>query len=146
MGHDSYRLLMADVYELAGLSRRVSGRDAAAHGATAAQWHVMSVLDGGPATVPQIAVRLGMTRQGVQRVVNELTSAGAARRHGGDRERRSPRIELTASGRPLLAALWDESAPRRESVLADAGVHADELDAARATIRRLIEALRALDS
>ncbi len=143
---DRYRLLMADVYELAGLSRRISGRDAARIGATGPQWQVLSVLDGGPATVPKLAQRLGMTRQGVQRVVNELMASGAARRHVDDGHLRSPRIELTSNGSRVLAALWEATAPHRERVLAQADIGADELDSARTTIRLVICALRTADA
>lgn len=140
---DEYRLLMADVYELAGLSRRISGRDAAALGATGPQWHVLSVLDGQPTAVPQIAVRLGFTRQGVQRVVNELAAGGAVRRLAQDRHARSPRIEITRRGAALLDALWETTLPQRERVLAAASLSGDELDSARRVVRQLIVALRA---
>src|ERR1700755_3083959 len=52
---DQYRLLMADVYELAGLSRRTSEAIARDLGQTAARWHVLSVLSAGPCTVPAAA-------------------------------------------------------------------------------------------
>jgi DNA-binding MarR family transcriptional regulator len=139
---ERYRLLMADVYELAGLSRRISGREAAAHGATSAQWQILSVTDEAPATVPQIARRLGLTRQAVQRVVNELLEAGHVRRLPEDRALRSPRIEPTPSGRQSLAELWQATLPRRRQALVDAGIDGDDLDAARVTVGRLIEALR----
>ena len=142
---ESYRRLMADVYELAGLSRRLSGRDAAEHRSTSAQWQVLSVIEGEPATVPEIARRLGLTRQGVQRVVNELLGAGHVRRHAADRRSKSPRIEPTRTGRTLLARLWRSNLPRREQALEAAAIDRDELDAAHVTVRRLIEALRAAD-
>ena len=77
--HVAYRRLIAQVYEVAGLSRRSSDRDAAAEHTTTAQWHVLSVLSGGPATVPQVARRLGQARQSVQRVADELVAHGDVR-------------------------------------------------------------------
>jgi len=72
---EQYRLLMADVYELAGLSRRTSEAIARELGQTVARWHVLSVLSAGPCTVPATARRLGLTRQGVQRVADDLLAA-----------------------------------------------------------------------
>ena len=72
---EQYRLLMADVYELAGLSRRTSAAIAKELGQTVARWHVLSVVSAGPSTVPAIARRLGLTRQGVQRVADDLLAA-----------------------------------------------------------------------
>src|SRR5215211_4299690 len=59
---EAYRLLIADVYELAGTSRRTSDRMAAEHGQTAARWHVLSVIADEPHGVPAIAHRLGHAR------------------------------------------------------------------------------------
>lgn len=55
-----YRLLMADVYELAGRSRATT-QDIAGEvvGQTAARWHVMSVITDQDRTVPAVARRLG---------------------------------------------------------------------------------------
>jgi hypothetical protein len=41
---EAYRLFIADVYELAGQSRRTSESLARELGQTAARWHVLSVL------------------------------------------------------------------------------------------------------
>lgn len=54
-------------------ARRWPGRQ---QGQTAARWHVLSVLSGGPRTVASTARRLGLVRQSVQRVVDDLTGAG----------------------------------------------------------------------
>ncbi|HZG90703.1 MAG TPA: helix-turn-helix domain-containing protein, partial [Pseudonocardia sp.] len=101
-----YRLLMAEVYELAGSSRRISERDAAAHGTTVARWHVLSAVSEEPATVPEIARRLGQVRQGVQRVVDDLVAEGQLVAGENPRRRRSPRFSPTPSGREVLERLW----------------------------------------
>ncbi len=54
-----YRLLIADVYELAGQSRRTSESLARGLGQTAARWHVLSVLSDEPRSVATAARRLG---------------------------------------------------------------------------------------
>src|SRR5215470_14028883 len=95
---EAYRLLIADVYELAGLSRRLSDAEAAGCGATAAQWHVLSAVSEEPATVPAIAARLGLARQGVQRVVDDLLAEGRAASAANPAHRRSRLIGLTDAG------------------------------------------------
>ena len=72
----AYRLLIADVYELEGTSRRTSESIAAMAGQTTARWHVLSVLSTAPATVATVARRLGLARQSVQRVADGLLADG----------------------------------------------------------------------
>jgi DNA-binding MarR family transcriptional regulator len=140
---EAYRLLIADVYELAGLSRRISDAEAAGCGATAAQWHVLSVVSEEPVTVPAVAARLGLARQGVQRVVDDLLAAGRVASTPNPAHKRSPLVGLTDAGRQVLADLWATSTPRREASLERSGLDAEDLGAARATIRELTAALRA---
>ena len=64
---EQYRLLIADVYELAGASRRTSEAVARDHGQTVARWHVMSVLDGAELSAAQIARARSQVNPGYQR-------------------------------------------------------------------------------
>jgi DNA-binding MarR family transcriptional regulator len=136
-----YRLLIADVYELAGLSRRISEREAAACDTTVARWHVLSAVSDAPASVPAIARRLGQVRQGVQRVVDELVDAGQLARHPNPRHRRSPLVGITEEGSRVLDRLWAASEPTRNEQLAASRLTPAELMQARATLRKVIDAL-----
>jgi DNA-binding MarR family transcriptional regulator len=138
---DDYRLLIADVYELAGLSRRISERDAAAQHTTVARWHVLSAVSEEPLTVPAIGRRLGLVRQAVQRVVDDLVEAGRLRAEPNPAHRRSPLFACTPEGARVLDRLWAASEPRRRETLAAAGVTASELRQAREVLRRVIDAL-----
>lgn len=62
---DEMALLVADVFELAGLLRRSGKAVAAKEGQTQARWQLLSVVSDQALTVPQAARRLGVTRQGV---------------------------------------------------------------------------------
>jgi DNA-binding MarR family transcriptional regulator len=141
-----YRLLMADVYELAGRSRRISERDAAALGTTVARWHVLSVVSQEALSVPEIARRLGQVRQGVQRVVDELVADGQLDSMANARRARSPRFRATATGLRILERLWADSEPRRADLLDRSGLDAAELRRARETVRRLLTALDQADT
>ncbi|GAA1573825.1 hypothetical protein GCM10009789_29150 [Kribbella sancticallisti] len=138
---ESYRLLVADVYELAGLSRRSSEQTAAEHGQTVARWHLMSVLSDQPYTVPAIARRLGLVRQSVQRVADELVAEGEVERSENPDHQRSPLYSLTESGRETLRKIVVDSDADRTQRLNRAGVTVAELDAARDTIRKLLAVL-----
>lgn len=143
--NQAYRLLIADVYELAGLSRRISDRDAAAVGSTAARWHLLSALSEKPATVAEVARRLGQTRQSVQRVADDLTSSGDLARQQNPAHARSDLYTLTKQGAKLLKRLWAVSTPSRERVLNDAGLTTKKLVAASTHIRALRDAVRQLE-
>ncbi|HEX6514036.1 MAG TPA: MarR family transcriptional regulator [Nocardioidaceae bacterium] len=140
----AYRLLMADVYELAGLSRRISEREAAAQGATVARWHVLSVASEHPVQVPEIARRLGQVRQGVQRVVDELVEDGYLTRRPNPAHARSPLFAISPHGRVLLERLCANSERTRGDALERAGLDTASLMDAREKIRALIESLRDL--
>jgi DNA-binding MarR family transcriptional regulator len=141
----AYRLLIADIYETAGLSRRVSERDAAGLGTTVARWHVLSVLSEEPATLPYVADRLGQARQSVQRVANDLVDDGSLRRLPNPAHARSPLYEITASGTRLLERLWRASDRSRAEMLSAAGLTRDDLADARERLAPLRDALRKAD-
>lgn len=142
-GVEAYRLLIAEVYELAGVSRRTSEDLARSVGQTAARWHVLSVVSDGPRTVPSAARRLGLAPQSVQRVVADLVTSGQLEAVDNPDHVRSPLMRLTSAGRATVDELFARSDEDRAGVLASAGVTVDELVAARAVLRRLVGALRA---
>jgi DNA-binding MarR family transcriptional regulator len=139
---EAYRLLIADVYELAGLSRQISEELARSVGQTAARWHVLSVVSDGPRTVPSAARRLGLAPQSVQRVVGDLVTAGLLEAVDNPDHVRSPLMRLTDAGQTVVDELFTRSTDGRADALSRAGVTVDELTGARDVLRRLVEALR----
>lgn len=138
---EDYRLLIAEVYELAGVSRRTSEQIARCQGLTAARWHVMSTISEKAMSVSSIARRLGLARQSVQRVVNVLSASGHVTLRADPADRRAPQVALTPTGRACLQQLFNASEADRHAVLARAGLPADALAQARATLRALLDAL-----
>ncbi len=138
-----YRLLMADVYELAGASRDTSEQIAGELGQTAARWHVMSGVSQDALSVPAIARRLGLTRQSVQRVVNELVDAGLVTLEENPDHQRSPLVRLTSAGHDVLEELFRRSDATRAALLDRSGLSATELDQARQVVRSLLAAFDA---
>lgn len=139
---EAYRLLIADVYELAGQSRRTSESLARGVGQTAARWHVLSVFSDQPRTVATAARRLGLARQSVQRVVDDLVEDGQLELHSNPDHARAPLVALTTTGRTTLAALIRHSDDDRTALLEHAHVTAADLHTARAVLTRLLSALR----
>jgi DNA-binding MarR family transcriptional regulator len=99
---DQLALLVADIYETAGLLRRAGEFIAAQESQTQARWQLLSAVSEQALTVPQAARRLGITRQGVQRVANELIAEGLAEFAGNPDHRNSPLLSLTTTGRQTM--------------------------------------------
>lgn len=80
---------------------------AASEGLTSARWQVLGAiaLAGQPLTVPQIARRMGLTRQSVQVSVNRLAGDGLVHVEDNPDHRRSPLIRLTDRGVAAYGAL-----------------------------------------
>src|SRR5215471_17448844 len=133
---------MADVYEVAGLSRRTSAAIARELGQTVARWHVVSA---GPCTVPTVARRLGLTRQGVQRVAGDLLAARLLKAAPNPDHARSPLLTLTNRGQLVLEQLTQRSDAARGRLLQQAHITAEDLAAARSTLRVLLQSLATSD-
>ncbi len=98
-------LIVADIYELAGRFRDHGEAIAVAVGQTQARWQVMSAASADPRTVPQIARRLGVTRQNVQRIADLLTAEGSATYEPNPDHKSSPFLVLTKRGQATLAEI-----------------------------------------
>ncbi|MET0908133.1 MAG: MarR family winged helix-turn-helix transcriptional regulator [Ilumatobacteraceae bacterium] len=116
-GRAELALLVADVYELAGTLRRHGEAFAASVGQTQARWQLLSVLSDGDWTVPQAARRLGVSRQAVQRVADDLDAEGLVRYVPNPHHQRSAMLELTPHGTDALAKITT-AANRWQSVIA----------------------------
>jgi DNA-binding MarR family transcriptional regulator len=142
---DDYRALLAEVYDLAGRSRRRSEAEAASRGSTAARWLTMSAIVDGDLTAATIARRLGLPRQAVHRVVDDLVVQGHVVKVANPDHARSELISLTPDGRSVVTALRSDSDPHRLRLLELAGVTHDDVEAARDVLSRLVRAFTQVD-
>lgn len=111
--------LTADIFEAAGEFRRRGDALASLAGQTQARWQVLWVIaEGERLTVPQVARRLGLARQSVQRVVNELAGDGVLRAEENPDHKRSLRFSLTRTGADALAAINEAARDWNELVAA----------------------------
>ncbi len=137
---DEMAMLVADVYELAGLLRRAGEAIAAREGQTQARWQFLSVISDEALTVPQAARRLGVTRQAVQRVANELADDLLVELASNPDHRTSPLCRLTGDGRRILARINKIAEVENRRVAHAVGV--DVVKAADRGVRSVTAALR----
>ena len=73
-------------------------------GLTSARWQLLGGIAGHqePLTVAQLAREIGVTRQSVQRIANELETEGVIAFRPNPRHKRAQLIELTSHGRTLF--------------------------------------------
>jgi DNA-binding MarR family transcriptional regulator len=137
---EAFAMVVADIFDAAGVLRRDGDRTAASAGQTQARWQLMNVVSAGDWTVPMAADRLGTSRQAVQRIANELVDDGLAAFVDNPRHRRSPFLGLTDEGRRVLVVITGQAQHRYQALL-------DKLDGVdlleiRAGLRRLTAAVR----
>lgn len=98
--------LYAELFDAAGFGRRVGEEIAALEGQTQSRWQTMWTIDAdGRLTVPQVARRLGVSRQNVQRITNELVADGLAELTDNPDHRTSPLVRLTPEGARVLETI-----------------------------------------
>lgn len=104
---DSATEVVLSTFRANGLFLAAGDVLAAKEGLTSARWQVLGAvaLAGRPLTVPQIARRMGLTRQSVQASVNRLLSEALVEAGENPDHRRSPLIRLTKLGTRKYAEL-----------------------------------------
>src|SRR3954470_14545616 len=110
-------------------------------GLTSARWQVLGAvrLAGGPLPVAWIARNMGLTRQAVQRVADELATEGFVRFAPNPHHRRAKLVALTAKGEEALDRVSARQARWADGLAA--GVDAPALEGALNVLLTLREAL-----
>jgi DNA-binding MarR family transcriptional regulator len=94
--------LLVEVIRLAEFFTHTGEALARPEGQTLARWLVLETLDGGPKPVAEIARRLRLARQSVQRVADLLERDGLVAYEANPRHRRAKLARVTPSGRKVL--------------------------------------------
>src|SRR6185312_722388 len=141
---DVVPLIVADIYELAGRFRERGEAIAGAVGQTQARWQVMSAASAEPRTVAQIARRLGVSRQNVQRIADLLVAERSASFAANPDHKGSPFLMLHAGGRDALAKIT-KAAAQSHAQLARRLAGA-EVGALHRGLRKLIQAMNDRDN
>ena len=98
-------ILYSELFEAAAAGRRIGEEYAARAGQTQARWQTLWTIEAGPFTVPQIARRLGVSRQHILRLTNDLATEDLVELVPNPDHKTSPLVTLTAAGRDTLAAI-----------------------------------------
>ena len=126
-------------FRLNGRLMEVAQEFAVEGGLTAAWWQVLGGVLDEPRTVAGIGRRMGMTRQGVQRVADLLVERGLAEYRPNPAHRRAKLLACTEAGYWAIRRISLVVVPWGNRVGAEVG--ADELRSALATMQRLVAAL-----
>jgi DNA-binding MarR family transcriptional regulator len=112
-------------------------------GLTSARWQVLGAIavGGRPLTVPQIARRMGLTRQSVHATVNRLVHDGFLELVPNADHRRSPLVRLTKSGSGKYEAIDARQAAWINRFVRGIGIA--DLDTARRVLDELCQRLEA---
>lgn len=96
--------LILEIFQINGELLDAGNQITAPHGLTSARWQVMGAIDleGQPLTVSQIARRMGLARQGVQRLINELSKSGIVVANPNIDHKRAPLFSLSTKGRKIM--------------------------------------------
>jgi len=134
---DAATAVVLEILRVNGLLLAAGSQLAEQEGLTAARWQVLGAvaLAGRPLTVPQIARRMGLTRQAVQATADRLLAEALAEARENLDHRRSPLIALTERGRQAYAAV-DQRQIRWINELS-AGLTITDLAAAAGVLREL---------
>jgi DNA-binding MarR family transcriptional regulator len=126
-------------FRLNGRLMDVAQEFAVEGGITAAWWQVLGGVLDEPRTVAEIGRRMGMTRQGVQRVADLLVERGLAEYRPNPAHRRAKLLACTEAGYWAIRRIALVVVPWGNRIGAEVG--ADELRSALATMRHLVALL-----
>jgi DNA-binding MarR family transcriptional regulator len=112
---------------------------AAEGGLTAAWWQVLGGVLDQPRSVADVGRRMGVTRQGVQRVANLLVEHGLAEYRPNPAHRRAKLLACTEAGYWAIRRISLVQHPWADEIGSEIGV--SDLRAALATMERLVERL-----
>lgn len=113
-------------------------------GLTSARWQVLGAVAKADTTpsISEVARAMGLSRQAVRRVVNDLISMGLLKEVDAPEGARSRRLLLSEAGSVAHCAADAKQQPWATEVSAD--FDASVLEAAAATVRRLRERIQTL--
>ncbi len=108
--------IVLEVFKLAGLLASEGDRLGKDQDMSSARWKVLGALarENTPMTVSQVANSMGQSRQGVQRLANELQAIGVLEFVDNPAHKKSKLLSLTPQGLEVLQALQQKQVPWAE--------------------------------
>jgi DNA-binding MarR family transcriptional regulator len=139
---DALTALILEVFRLNGALISAGDELVSDLGLTSARWQVLGAIALAPAaeTVARLARSMGLHRQGVQRIVNELAAEDIVVLEDNPHHRRARLVRLTKKGETLFQAAGRRQRPWARHLAR--GLDARTVDSARQTLvmlRRKLE-------
>ena len=133
--------LILEIFRLNGALISAGDTLVADLGLTSARWQVLGAiaLQTTPAPVVRIAESMGLARQSVQRIADDLAAEGYVVYADNPSHRRAKLIMMTRKGNALYAAASRRQVPWAEKLIA--GISRKELQTTLSTLARLREEL-----
>ena len=135
---ESVTALILETFRLNGALLATGDRLVGPLGLTSARWQVLGAIALGPhpLAVAHIARNMGLTRQAVRRLVNEMVADGLLRLDDNPHHRRARLVVMTTAGHAAYAAAMALQTPWAEAL--GQGLPTTDIEAA----RRLLLAIR----
>ncbi len=110
--------IVLNVFRLNGFLLLEGDQIAQEFGLTSARWKVLGAiaLAPGPITVPQIARNMGLSRQAVQRLANEMATDDLLTFSDNPHHKRAKLLILSAKGMSIYKKLQDKQRPWASSL------------------------------
>jgi DNA-binding MarR family transcriptional regulator len=133
--------LILDTFRLNGLLLEAGDRLVAGTGLTSARWQVLGAIALAPMPLPvaHLARNMGLSRQAVQRLANEMARDGLVRFAPNPHHERAKLVLLTAAGQTAYATATERQVPWVNALAK--GLPVAAINAARATLAVLRERL-----
>jgi DNA-binding MarR family transcriptional regulator len=131
--------LIVELFRLNGLLLAEGDRLTHDIGLSSARWQVIGALELAeqPLPVAQIARNMGLARQSVQRITNELEADGMIAFDDNPDHRRAKLVVLTTKGHQAYRAAMKRQSAWSKDVLSASGVSQTRLRETRDVLRRL---------
>jgi DNA-binding MarR family transcriptional regulator len=124
---DAFQSLVGEVFRLNGALLAAGDRLARDVGVSPARWQTIATIRQQPMTIADIARRLGLTRQSVQRTVKLLIEEGIVEQLPNPGHRRSHLVALTRHGRKVMHQLSERQVPLTGLFTRDQGLSVEDL-------------------
>ena len=141
MGPESKRealnALIDELFQLNGRVLAVADELSTPHGLTGARWQVLGALhlEARPLTVAQIARRMGLQRQSVQRLSDILVEQGILTYHENPDHKRAKLVDFTEKGRTVFSQMDEIQREWANSITSDFNM--EELEATARVLGKL---------
>jgi DNA-binding MarR family transcriptional regulator len=105
--------LIVEVFRLNGLLIATADKLVSRFGLTGARWQVLGAISmsQSPEPVARLARNMGLTRQSVQRIVNEMVDEGMLSFRDNPHHQRAKLVELTKKGKAAFEAAVELQVP-----------------------------------